>query len=83
METNAKQTVRFDRQGRVRIPLDFRQALGVEEGTELVSWLEEGRLVMEPRQALLERLKARYRDVEGSLAEELIKERRAEAERDG
>ena len=82
MELNEKQTVRFDRQGRVRIPLDFRQALGVEEGTELISWLEDGRLVMEPRQVLLERLKARYRDVEGSLADELIEERRAEVKRE-
>ena len=82
MNATEKQTVRFDRQGRVRIPLDFRQALGVEEGMELVSWLEDGRLVMEPRQVLLERLKARYRDIEDSLADELIEERRAEAERE-
>ena len=82
MNITEKQTIRFDRQGRVRIPQDFRQALGVEEGTELVSWLEDGRLVMEPRQALLERVKARYREVEGSMADELIAERRAEAERE-
>ncbi len=56
--------------------------MGVNGGGEAVAWLEEGRLVLESRAALLERLKARYRDVEGSMADELIQERREEAARE-
>ena len=45
-------------------------------GTEVVARLENGRLVLEPSQALLERLQDRYADLAGSLADELIDERR-------
>lgn len=82
MEQAHKQRVRFDSQGRALIPKAFREAIGVKGGGEVVAWLEDGRLVLEPRAALLERLQARYLDVEGSMAEELIRERREEAARE-
>lgn len=57
--------------------------MGVANGDEVVGWLEHGRLVLESRTALLARVQARYDDVEESLSEELIAERREEAAREG
>ena len=82
MELAAKQKIRFDTQGRALVPKALREELGVQGGDEVVAWVEGGRLVLEPRTALLTRLQERYRDVEGSLADELIRERRAEAARE-
>lgn len=56
--------------------------MNMSSGEDMVGWLEQGRLVLESRQALLEQVQARYADVEGSLADELIYERRLEAARE-
>ncbi len=73
----------MDAQGRVVIPSGLRRSLGFSEGAELVARVEGETLVLEPRDAVLRRLKARYKNVTGSLATELLEERRAEAEREG
>lgn len=77
--------LRIGPQGRVVIPASMRKALGLEPGQTLVGHIEEGRLVLEPRDTVLRRVQARFaaavpRDV--SLAEELIAERREEARRE-
>jgi len=82
MEALRRINIRFDTQGRALIPKPLRDALGVRDGDEAVAWLEDGRLVLESRAALLKRLQDRYADVEGSLADELIAERREEAARE-
>ena len=82
METVQSQSVRFDAQGRALIPKSMRDALHIANGDEVVAWLEDGRLVLEPRKALLERLQSRYADLAGSLADELIEARREEARRE-
>lgn len=68
--------------GRALIPKSIRDALNVVNGDELVGRLEGGRLVLESRRSLLERVQARYAEVEGSLADKLINERREEAGRE-
>lgn len=83
METAQQTNVRFDAQGRALIPKHLRDAIGVANGDEVIAWLEDGRLVLESRATLLARLQARYDDVEGSLSEELIAERREEAACEG
>lgn len=82
METTQPQNVKFDSQGRALIPKGIRDALHIANGDEVVAWLEDGRLVLEPRKALLERLQDRYADLGASLADELIEERREEARRE-
>ena len=82
METSRSQNIRFDAQGRALIPKGMRDALHIENGDEVVAWLEGGRLVLEPRKALLKRLQNRYADLGVSLADELIEERREEARRE-
>lgn len=79
MENQQQINIRFDAQGRALIPKPMRDALGVANGDEVVGWLEQGRLVLESRAALLARVQARYDDVEESLSEVLTKERREEA----
>jgi AbrB family looped-hinge helix DNA binding protein len=82
MADQDRYSIRIDRQGRALIPKPMREALGLGAGGEAVAWLEDGRLVVEPRDVLLRRLKRRYRKVVGSMSEELIRERRREAERE-
>ena len=64
------------------VPALLREALGLEAGDELVARAEGGRLIFEPRAAVVERLRSRFRSVEGSLAAELLAERREEAARE-
>lgn len=73
------QIVKMDTQGRVVIPSGLRRSLGFPEGAEFIARVEGETLVLEPRDAVLRRLKARYKDISGSLATELLEERRAEA----
>jgi bifunctional DNA-binding transcriptional regulator/antitoxin component of YhaV-PrlF toxin-antitoxin module len=69
-------------QGRIVIPTRLRQAWGIETGAVLLAHLEEGRLVLEQRAQVLQRVKQRFATLQNqsSLADELIAERRIEAE---
>jgi antitoxin component of MazEF toxin-antitoxin module len=64
------------------IPSNLRQALGVGPGDDLNAWLEGDRLILRPRRAVEEELWAMFAGIEGSLADELIEERREEARRE-
>ncbi|MBA8826264.1 AbrB family looped-hinge helix DNA binding protein [Saccharopolyspora lacisalsi] len=72
-------------QGRVTIPSPLRRATGVEPGTPLAVYEEDGRVVIETRAHLADRIR---RDVAaawtgaGSAVDELLADRRAEATRD-
>lgn len=67
------------------IPAQIRRAAGIEPGAPLVVYVEDGRVVLETREQLAARLR---RDVaaawtgEGSVVDELIADRRAEAARE-
>jgi AbrB family looped-hinge helix DNA binding protein len=77
--------VRVGPQGRLVIPVELRKALELEPGEVLVGRVEDKRLVLERRAAVLERLQARVAAAvpEGvSLVDELIAERREEARRE-
>jgi AbrB family looped-hinge helix DNA binding protein len=67
--------------GRVVIPAPIRRQLGIEEGTRLAVLVDEEAVVLVPRDALKRRLRAMFAGAQG-MADELIAERRAEAERD-
>ncbi len=71
--------------GRVVIPADIRAALGVKDGGKLIARIEDGRLVLETVHTALAKVQAMVRQYvpEGvSLVDELIAERRAEAQRE-
>jgi AbrB family looped-hinge helix DNA binding protein len=73
-------------QGRVTIPAPLRQQLGLVPGSRAVAYIDDGRLVIEDRRHLLARLQdqvARLADAAGaeagSVVDELLAERRADA----
>lgn len=74
--------VRVGPQGRIVIPAAVREELGLDVGDELSTRVEDGRLVLERREDVARRLRERYAAIVPgrSLSEELIAERREEAE---
>lgn len=71
--------------GRLTIPAPLRRAAGIEPGAHLVVYVEDGRVIVETRELLAARIKrdihAAWSDGSGSVADELIADRRAEAAR--
>ncbi len=76
--------VRMGPQGRIVVPADLRRELGLDEGSTMAATAEDGRLILEPRSVVLERLRRRFSGVPGSmqLADELIRDRRDETRRE-
>ncbi len=71
--------------GRIVIPADFRKCLGIQEGDVVLIRLQDSEVRVVPlRQALVRarELTAQYISRDRSLAEELIGERRKDAERE-
>ncbi|CAN5234494.1 hypothetical protein BH24GEM2_BH24GEM2_17810 [soil metagenome] len=76
------QRIRVGPQGRLVIPAALRRALQVTPGDTMVAWVEGDQIILRSRRAIEEELWAMFRDIPGSMAEELIRERRLEAERE-
>lgn len=79
--------VRVDAAGRVVIPKEMREALGIPEGGELRLTVEDGELRGSTRLAAFLRLERKLASLapsegEASAVDELIAERRAEAARE-
>ena len=77
---------RIDKFGRVTIPAKMREAAKLDAGTQVVLRIDpEGRISLEDRRAGLLRARERCKDLprEPSVVEELMAERRQEAEREG
>lgn len=71
--------------GRLQLPSDVRRELGLADGDQVVMRVVDGELHVSPRRDVLKRIQAMlqpYALVDGSVADELIAERRAEAARD-
>lgn len=71
--------------GRLVLPSSIRSALGLTPGTRmLLSTEEDGSLRLRPYRAVAEENRGRYANLTagGSLVDELVTERRAEAERE-
>jgi bifunctional DNA-binding transcriptional regulator/antitoxin component of YhaV-PrlF toxin-antitoxin module len=80
----ARFLAKLDEGGRLVIPADYRKALGVDVGDELVLVLEEGSLrVSTPREAIrrAQAVVRSYVPAGKRLSDELIKERRRESRR--
>lgn len=74
--------LRMSEQGQIVIPEELQKALNIKPGEPLVAYIEEDRLILRPRQVVESELWAIFRDIEGSLSEELIQERQQEAQRE-
>lgn len=73
--------------GRVVIPAEIRQALGLKEGDPVLFELRDGEAVITSRRARIQRAQAMFqrwwpREEGRSLVDEFIAERRQEAERE-
>ena len=76
---------KVDRHGRIVIPAEYRRALGLRAGDAVVVQLDDGALRILTRAQAIRRAQeilAPYLAGKGSLADELIAERRAEAARE-
>ena len=70
--------------GRMIIPAALRRAMDLQSGEELVARLEGEQLILERRETVERRLKARFAHIpnEVDLASELLAERREAAKRE-
>ena len=78
-------SVKVEKSGRILIPAAVRRQFGLKEGTEMILRVDEDGIQMGTREQALARIHERLRRYipEGRiLSEELIQERRAEAERE-
>ena len=78
-------SVKVEKSGRILIPAAVRRQFGLKEGTEMILRVDEDGIRLGTREQALDRVYARLRHYipEGRiLSEELIQERRAEAERE-
>lgn len=78
-------TVRMDPAGRIVVPRDLREALGVPDGGELRLTVQDGELRATTRLAALRRIRAELKVLDpaapGSLIDDLLATRRADAAR--
>ena len=77
-------TITMGERGRLVIPADTRRRLGLSSGDRLVVDERDGELHLLPVTARIARLRGAWAEpaTERVLSEELIRERRAEAERE-
>ena len=78
-------SVKVEKSGRILIPAAVRRQFGLKEGTEMILRVDEDGIRLGTREQALARIRKELRRYipEGScLSEELIQERRAEAERE-
>jgi AbrB family looped-hinge helix DNA binding protein len=78
-------SVKVEKSGRILIPAVIRQQLNLKEGTEVILRVDETGIRIDTREQALARIRKELRRYipEGRvLSEELIQERRAEAERE-
>jgi AbrB family looped-hinge helix DNA binding protein len=74
-----------DDEGGVTIPAAVRQAAGIQAGVPLVVYQEDGRVMIENREKFADRIRQEVTAAwtgEGSVVNELIADRRAEAARE-
>lgn len=71
--------------GRLQLPADIRRELGLNDGDQVVMRVVDGELHVRPARDVLKRIQAMlrpYAPTDGSVTEELIADRRVEADRD-
>jgi AbrB family looped-hinge helix DNA binding protein len=70
------QLVQVGPKGRIVIPAEMRRALDLDEGSELVAFVDDGAVVLMPRVSIKRRLRSMFAGADTSLRDELIADRR-------
>jgi AbrB family looped-hinge helix DNA binding protein len=73
------QVVQVGPKGRIVIPAEMRRTLDLDEGSELVAFVDDGAVVLIPRASIKRRLRSLFADADTSLRDELIADRRSAA----
>jgi AbrB family looped-hinge helix DNA binding protein len=84
-EASGVVAARLDAEGRIVIPAEYRKTLALKEGDDLLVYLEGDSLRLTSRDAAINRIQAEVKRLVPpgvSLVDELIAERRREAERE-
>lgn len=77
-------TMELGENGRVVIPKEVRQTLGVEKGDEVMFIVEDGEVKLTTRAVLVKKLSGSFaKEDKRNLTQELLDERRKEAGRKG
>jgi AbrB family looped-hinge helix DNA binding protein len=77
-------TMELGENGRVVIPKEIRQTLGIEKGDEVMFIIENGEVKLTTRAVLVKKLSGSFAtDDKRDLTQELLDERRKEAGRKG
>jgi AbrB family looped-hinge helix DNA binding protein len=76
--------VRIDPQGRLVVPSQLRRSLGLRSGERLVARVENGRLVLERPETIIQQIREQLRAAAGDvdLVDELIADRQEEVRRE-
>jgi AbrB family looped-hinge helix DNA binding protein len=74
--------VKIGKAFRVVLPAEFREQYDLHEGEALSAELENGRLVLTPLRVRQKAIQDKYAGTLDGMVDELIAERRAEAERE-
>jgi AbrB family looped-hinge helix DNA binding protein len=83
-QVKAGQTITVGPKGQAVIPVEYRRALGIEAGDELIATLENDQVVLITRKALAKRLRGSLKTNDGrNLTQELLEDRRSETKRKG
>jgi len=73
-------TMTIGPKGQVVIPIEFRDALGIQPGDSVVFEKEGDTLQIRTRKSVVAKLKGKFSDIPVSLSRELLEERRDEVE---
>ncbi len=73
-------SVSLGQNGRVVIPASVRKSLGLKRGQRLRLHLEDQKIILEKPENTLKKIQDRFSFIKQSLSEELIEERRKEAQ---
>ncbi len=75
-------SISLGQNGRIVIPASVRKSLGLKQGQRLRLHLDNQKIVLEKTDDALKELQKRFSVIKQSLSEELIQERRKEAEKE-
>lgn len=85
MSFQERMTVTIGEGGRIVLPASLRARLGLKPGAKAILTADENGLHIESQAAMIKRIQARVKELDkgsGSMVDELIAERRAEAARE-